>query len=361
MIQAFERNACKPWVCGSRGILLISSMARTSVMLAGYSPMLYAFAFLVVPSFLSMIQDTHVRLEAVRSLVSLYEKSDYIGTLQQFTDRFKGRLVQIATSDLELSVRVAAIQVLVAIDSHSLLEDEQRDELCLLVYDEEPRVRKAVAGFVRGVWEEAVQDRMVGRVSGSDKAKDAERVGIKCLATLLVKWGRRTVKGLGSMQDLVSDSDTEESPVEDTKNKDIARLVSAHHKGRIALAVDALWDEVEAIGDWEMLLEHLLLDHSASLDDDVNGVGPSPVAARRRQQAAAKKKATEEDVVDEAWRLTDPEEAALLEVFVATLKKTRDEATGLKKVGLMKFPFNCILMTFAGRRLYCFRHDSRTH
>lgn len=243
----------------------------------------------------------------------------------------------MATSDLELSVRVAAIQVLVAIDSHSLLEDEQRDELCLLVYDEEPRVRKAVAGFVRGVWEEAVEDRMVGRKGGKDKAKDTERVGIKCLATLLVKWGKRAGRGLGHVEQLEADSDSDESPLEETKNKDIARLVSAHHKGRIALVVEALWDEVEAIGDWEMLLEHLLLDHSASVEDDVNGVGPSPVAARRRQNAAAKKKTTEEDVVDEAWRLSEPEETALLEVFVAMLKKTKDEVMGSKKVQFIRF------------------------
>ena len=284
--------------------------------------------------FLSVRQDTHVRLEAVRSLVSLYEKDDYIGTFQQFTDRFKGRLVQMATSDLELSVRVATIQVLVAIDSHSLLEDEQRDELCLLVYDEEPRVRKAVAGFVRGVWEEAVEDRMVGRKRGDDRAKEKERVGIKCLASLLVKWGKRTRKGLGDVEGVDEGSDSDESPIEDTSHKDIARLVSAHHKGRIALTVEALWDEVEVIGDWEMVLEHLLLDHSASVEDEVNGAGPSPVAARRRQNAAAKKKTSEEDVVDEAWRLSEPEETALLEVFVAMLKKTKDEASGSKKVRL---------------------------
>jgi len=110
-----------------------------------------------------------------------------------------------------------------------------------------------------------------------------------------------------------------------------------------------------------MLLEHLLLDHSASVEDDVNGVGPSPVAARRREQAAAKKKTTEEDVVDEAWRLSDPEEAALLEVFVATLKKTRDETTGLKKASSWTFfrntPDRCI-----GRRgVDCFGHDPCTY
>jgi len=272
-----------------------------------------------------------VRLEAVKSLHGLYAKSDYIGTLQHFTDRFKGRLVQMATSDLELPVRVAVIQVLAAIDSHSLLEDEQRDELCLLVYDEEPRVRKAVAGFVRGVWEEAVEEGMVGRKSGGDKAKEKERIGIKCLAALLVKWGKRAGVGQGLVAD---DDEDEESPIEESKDKDVARLVNAHHKGRIALAVEALWDEVEAIGDWEALLEHLLLDHSASAEDAVNGVGPSPVAARRRQNAAAKKKAADEEVVDEAWRLTESEEAALLEVFVAALRKAKEEAAGGKKVSV---------------------------
>ena len=248
--------------------------------------------------------------------------------LRPFTDRFKGRLVQMATSDLELSVRVAVIQVLVAIDSHSLLEDEQRDELCLLIYDEEPRVRKALAGFVRRVWEESVEEGMLGRTRGGNKAKEKERVGIKCLAKHLVKWGKRA----GARKERVADDEDDENPTEESKNKDVARLVSANHKGRIALAVEALWDEVEAIGDWEALLEHLLLDHSASADDAMDGVGPSPVAARRRQNAAAKKKATEEAVVDEAWRLTEPEEAALLEMFIAALRKAKDEAAGGKKV-----------------------------
>ncbi|KAF8513560.1 hypothetical protein BU17DRAFT_95252 [Hysterangium stoloniferum] len=259
--------------------------------------------------------DTHVRLAAVKSLQALYASPEHLGTLQQFTDRFKGRLVQMATSDLELSVRVAALQVLSAIDGHSLLEEEQRDELCLLVYDEEPRVRQAVAGFVKGVWDEAVEDGMIGRNStGGVKEKETERVGIKCLATLLVKWAKRTRQG--SLQ-LSEDDNDDESPAEEneSKNRDIARLVSAQQKGRIALAVEALWEDVPAIADWEALLEHLLLDHSAS------DVGTSPMRAGKKS-----KKAVEVEVVDEAWRLSEPEEAALLECFVAVLRRIKEEA-----------------------------------
>jgi len=239
----------------------------------------------------------------------------------------------MATSDLELPVRVATLQVLRAIDGHALLEDEQRGELCLLLFDEEARVRRAVSGFVKGIWEEAVEERMLGRV-GHDKEKDTERVGIKCLAELLVKWGKRTRSGIritlgGETQDPEDEAEAEESVAEDSKNRDIARLVNVQHKGRIALVVEALWDEVPIISDWEALLEHLLLDHSAS---DINGVHPSP-----RRTA---KKAADVEVVDEAYRLTEPEEAALLELFVAALKKVREDALS---AGTKKVSFYCSL------------------
>ncbi|KIJ37056.1 hypothetical protein M422DRAFT_61048 [Sphaerobolus stellatus SS14] len=262
--------------------------------------------------------DAHVRLAAVKSLQALYASGDHIGALQSFTDRFKTRLVQMATSDLELSVRVATLQVLRDIDGHALLEEEQRDQLCLLVYDEEARVRRAVSGFVKGIWEEAVEERMLGRVP-EDKEKDTERVGIKCLAELLVKWGKRTRQGprLSTGQTQDDEGEEEEGVAEDSKNRDIARLVSAQQKGRIALVVEALWEEVPIVNDWEALLEHLLLDHSAS---DVNGVHhPSP----RR----AGKKPVDEELVDEAYRLSESEEAALLELFVAALRRIREEAT----------------------------------
>ncbi|KAG6835657.1 hypothetical protein H0H93_016057 [Arthromyces matolae] len=129
--------------------------------------------------------NTHVRLEAVKSLNGVYEQGDYIGSLNHFTERFKPRLVEMATSDTEISIRVAVIQVLGAIDGHSLLEDEEREKLCFLVFDEENRVRKAVSQFVRGVWEEAVDERLVGKSKPSDE--DRQRAGLKAFAVLRAK------------------------------------------------------------------------------------------------------------------------------------------------------------------------------
>jgi cohesin complex subunit SA-1/2 len=272
---------------------------------------------------------TQVRLEAVKSLSGVYEQSDYIGSLNHFTERFKPRLIEMATGDTELSVRVAVIQILGALDGHSLLEDEEREKLCLLVFDEEAKVRKAVSQFVKGVWEECIDERLVGKNKPRDE--DRQRAGVKALALLLVKWG----KALDKLSDDVDDSengDINEGGVggegirSNNKRKEVPALVAMEHKGRTALAVEALWEEVDPVRDWEGLLDVLLLDHSAAGDADDNEGSSRGARARTNAKTAA------QDTVDEAWRLEEVEEGVLLEALVASLRRAKAEAGGGKKV-----------------------------
>ena len=51
----------------------------------------------------------------------------------------------MATSDVDLSICVAAICVLGNIEGHFPLEDKEKEKLCLLPFDEEAKVRKAVS------------------------------------------------------------------------------------------------------------------------------------------------------------------------------------------------------------------------
>ncbi|KAA1471951.1 hypothetical protein DENSPDRAFT_148019 [Dentipellis sp. KUC8613] len=262
---------------------------------------------------------THVRLEAVKALSGVYQQADYIGSLQHFTDRFKPRLVEMATGDTELTIRVTVIAVLGAIDGHGLLEDEQRERLCLLVFDEEAKVRRAVSGFVRGVWNDMVEERLAGR-KVSDQ--DQERAGVKALGMLLVKLGKALDKLIGQSDEDDTDNDGLAGGGEGSSGpkrvKEVAALVGAEQKGRTALAVEALWDEVDPVQDWEALLDVLLLDHSATGDDEVS------VPRNRR----GKGKQTNGDAgVDEAWRLEEVEEAVLLEVLVAAIRKVQVDAT----------------------------------
>ena len=270
---------------------------------------------------------TQVRLEAVKALAGVYEQMDYIGSLNHFTERFKPRLIEMATGDTELGVRVAVIQVLEAIDGHSLLEDEEREKLCLLVFDEEAKVRKAVSGFVRGVWDDSVDARLIGRNKPSKE--DRERAGVKALAMLLVKWGK-------VLDMIVGESDEDKDGVDEEGNvgngnsrpsrKEVAALIAKDQRGRMALAVEALWDEVEPVSDWDGLLDVLLLDHSAAgVDDDVQG------GSRGRRARANGKVNAQDSAVDEVWRLEEVEETVLLEVLVAAFRRAKMEV-GSKKV-----------------------------
>jgi len=265
----------------------------------------------------------------VKALSGIYEQVDYIGLLNHFTERFKSRLIEMATSDTELSIRVAVIQVLGAIDNHFLVTEE-REKLCLLLFDEEPKVRKAVSQFVRDVWEEAVGEELSERHKPTDK--DRERIGLKLLAALLVKWSKAldNLSGDADESELGDGPDSDDipnGPVRRTNlRKEVLGVVGTEQRGRIALAVEALWDEIETISDWEHLLDILLLDHSASGED--SRLNSTPRAKSRTNG----KKCNDAFVVDEAWRLEEVEESILLEVLVAVLRKTKEESSSAKKV-----------------------------
>ncbi|KAG8960843.1 hypothetical protein FRC05_006541, partial [Tulasnella sp. 425] len=282
--------------------------------------------------------NTQVRLAAVKSLYSLYKRDELLVSTNHFTQRYKPRLVAMAASDVEVSVRVAVIQVLCAIDALGELEEDQTEQMELLIFDQEPRVRKAISSFVHGVWKNAVDERLGRRRQGGDAEKDRSRAGFKCLGSLLVKWAKKLEKdeeGDAVPDQTESQEGASESGAGGHKSKEVTALVSDLQRGRIALCVDSLWDEVDAVSDWEDLIEFLLLDHSAEGEDDV-----SPVASKRKRAAEAnakkgkgrRKSTVNEAEVDEAWRLEDSEEAALVEVLVASLKKTIGDAAEKKKI-----------------------------
>ncbi|XP_006455307.1 hypothetical protein AGABI2DRAFT_121237 [Agaricus bisporus var. bisporus H97] len=290
--------------------------------------------------------NTHVRLEAVKSLTSVYGQDEYIGTLSQFTERFTSRLLEMATSDIELSVRVAVIQVLEAIDAQSLLEETDREKLCLLIYDEEVKVRKAVGGFVKRVWEESREERAVlgrkgrGRKKAGrsqDKDRDEERIGLKAIAALLEKWANVLSELAGDAEDSENGDDVlvagvngqDESESLDgpsrrsSRRKEVLAVVGTDKKGRVTLAVEALWDEVEHLHNWQGILDMLLLDHTSAdearaQNGRVNGKEHTPPEST-------------ETAIQDSWRLDEGEETILLEILSASIRQTKFIAGGGKK------------------------------
>ncbi|KAF7329868.1 SCD domain-containing protein [Mycena kentingensis (nom. inval.)] len=259
-----------------------------------------------------------VRLAALHALAKVYAQPAYAPQVLHFTERFKPRLLEMAAKDVDATVRVAVIGVLEALGAAGL-DDEEREQVALCVFDAEPRVRKAVGGFVRACWEEVVEDLLVGR---TDKATEEEqnRAGVKALAAVMVRWGAALDEALSPDDD---DNDMEvDGERRPTKMKEPGSLTSAKQAdrmGRAGLAVEALWNDVEAINDWETQLDVLLLDHTSAEEADAS-------SSRKRKTNGKASKATEEGLVDEAWRLEEDEETVLIEVLVTSLQCTKDHA-----------------------------------
>ncbi|KAJ7164977.1 hypothetical protein C8R46DRAFT_1097762 [Mycena filopes] len=251
-----------------------------------------------------------VRLAALRALNGVYAQPTYAPQLHHFTERFKGRLLEMAARDSDPTVRVTVLGVLEHLGA-TVLEEDEREMVALCVFDVEPRVRKAVGGFVHTCWEELVDERLVGR-TGAVSEEERSRAGVKAFGAVLVRWAAR----LDAANEVDEDEEGEaDEGARTNKRKEPSALVGtpqAERMTRAGLVVEALWDDVEAVSDWDTLLDVLLLDHSSAED--------APAPARRGKPNGKTPKSSEEGLVDEAWRLEEEEETVLIEVLVASLR-----------------------------------------
>lgn len=222
----------------------------------------------------------------------------------------------MAFHDIELSVRTTAIGILNHVDRSGMLDDEKRRQVGLLVFDSEGRVRKAVAGFFEGRWEEE-RDEMLEEIEGAERRKkksnpaggrkkkaaedeDEEvikaRVGWKCLASMFVRFSH----ALDDASAPIDADETMDDPSAREAAEELKAWVDMAPKGRIGSAVESLWDKVDKLRDCEGLVDFLGLDHSADDADD--------------------------EAETDGWKLDEDEEGCLLQVLVAGLRKVKADA-----------------------------------
>ncbi|KAJ3497678.1 hypothetical protein NLG97_g1711 [Lecanicillium saksenae] len=259
-----------------------------------------------------MLSDVNAptRLEVLRQLWKVFKRSAQ--QLIHFIDRFRPRLIEIATLDSEISVRVAAISVIDTLRSAALLEPSEIDAIGRLIFDNEIRIRKAVVNFF-GACIEDVKEGKVEELGGQDALDEVdggdeddfesprkEWLDIKCLAETLAIYNAQvdeTEQNNGFIGTEVS-LDLFESVVPET---------------RITLAAQALYEKIPEIKSWEILAGYLLFDHSTSTKSrgKAKGKAASPEAAFKKAIAP----------------LTE-EESILLEVLSSGIRSSLTQSGG---------------------------------
>ncbi|KAH7033225.1 putative nuclear protein SA-1 [Microdochium trichocladiopsis] len=227
-------------------------------------------------------------------------------SLAHFIDRFRPRLVEMATRDADVSVRVAAVSVVDVLRASGMLEPEEIDSVSRLLFDFEPRVRRAVVGFFTELVQEVIESK-IDDIGGSDALDEAlgddddnenyeairkDWINIKALAENLAVYDSQLD---GEQDDLRHGLDV------------AADVVNANTPdSRIALAAQALYEKVPEINNWQILAGYLLFDHTTS----------------SRSNSRSKKSNTIEAALKKVVAPEPREEAILLEVLATAVKES---------------------------------------
>ncbi|KND00360.1 uncharacterized protein SPPG_04684 [Spizellomyces punctatus DAOM BR117] len=307
-----------------------------------------------------------VRLEALRSLCRLYAVEAMASGLRAFTERFRPRMLEMALREKEVAVRIEAITAVTLVASAGLLEDDDRNSVLPLIFDEDAKVRGLLSKLAEDVWkEEYVEPKKDELKSGrirpnvteaqngwaeikalcqmlvhlaktldeQTRKRDAERRAK--LATAAQDQGQSEAQTLGETQtqslftaesqnamDLDEDIDDEDVSDEARDkqqrrrcdrlelfqwlSKDEKPVESVIGFGTVEAAVSALWGHISVLKDWQTMCNYLAHDFT----DENEGASQAVSAANSYNPI----------------RLTDEEETCLLYVVNAVLARIISDA-----------------------------------
>jgi cohesin complex subunit SA-1/2 len=231
------------------------------------------------------------RIEVLHQLARLFRDEDKLAGLKTFTERFRPRIVEIATRDAENNVRATAVDLLDTLREAGFLEPDDIDSVGKLIFDNDAKVRKSVVGFfaenVNSAYEAIVED-----MGGEDALNEAlapsdedneeyhnprlEWLKLKCLVDQLLAYDEDGAELPSQMVQIVP------SGAE-------VGLVAAGIESRFSLAAKALYDAMPEIQSWEVLAGYLLYDHSQPAS---NGAGDDAEALLRQNSKLEEKHET---------------------------------------------------------------------
>lgn len=256
------------------------------------------------------------RHAVVKQLTKVMKNKSNIGGMRHFIERFRSRLVEIATRDAESSVRTSGIELIDMVRDAGMLEPDDIDMIGKLIFDADPRVRKAVVPFfsesIQDIYESKVQE-----LGGEEALEEVLTADEDDYDSPQAGWIK-----LKSLAEILSSYDTQDSEEFPSQMEQVSSR-SLLRESRFTCAAQALYGNMPELKQWEVLAGYLLYDHSA------------------------KSKGSEvEHALKEAMKLEEPEEIILLDILNTVVKlnlttyfdleKSKEKSKKVAKAELME-------------------------
>ncbi|RFU72360.1 hypothetical protein TARUN_9899 [Trichoderma arundinaceum] len=252
-----------------------------------------------------MLSDTNAgtRQEVLKQLIKLFKRDAQ--QLGHFIDRFRPRLIEMATVDSDVSVRVTAISVIDSLRAAAILEPNEIDAIGRLIFDSEIRVRKAVVGFFVACIDDVIEGK-IEDMGGSDVLEELDLAGEDNYEAPRKDW--LNLKSLAETL-TIYDAQVEESQQAEGSSLglDVDLLESTMPDTRISLASQVLYDRISEIKSWEILAGYLLYDHTTST---------------KSKSRSKSKSNSSEDAFKKAVAPSAEEEKILLDVLSSAVKSS---------------------------------------
>ncbi len=201
-----------------------------------------------------MLSDTHppVRHAVVKQLHRIMEIKANVGGMRHFIERFRTRIIEMATRDSETEIRAATVHFVNLIRESGLLEPDDIDKIGRLIFDSEHRVRKAVVEFfvasMNDVYENKVEE--LGGEEDLEEVLSADREDFDATRREWIK-----LKTLAEILSAYDSEDSDEMPSQIQTRNDSKFLNVSGTESRFTLA--------DILKEWEVLAGYLLFDHSS--------------------------------------------------------------------------------------------------
>ena len=208
-----------------------------------------------------MLSDTHapVRHAVIKQLHKIMEVEANVGTMRHFIERFRTRMIEMATKDSDCDIRASAVHFVNSIREHGLLEPDDIDAIGKLIFDSENRVRNAVVDFFVASMNDLYENKI--EELGGDEDLEEVVVGSDDYSSPCREWIK--LKTLAEILSAYDAEDSDEMPSQVQTRNDSEFLNVSGTESRFTHAAQALYDKVDELKDSDILAGYLLFDHSS--------------------------------------------------------------------------------------------------